>query len=392
MRPPIHWLICRALLCGVLLTACWPAFAAVKRPRANIHALQQQKAAYRNKANIVRRNLAEKRIVINDTEKELSNAQSYLRDAREQYQLAIQRYKSAQLELKQAQEALQRARVKYAGTQQSAGHRLAAMYERGEAAYLEVLVSANDFSDMLRRSQLASLSMEQDSKALQTLHHDKDELSAYEQQVEAKAREVARAKDQSDLERVKCEGYQQDVADILERRKREARALEDELKALERESRIITDMLRRLASSPAGRKRAHWFFDIPAGALPLMIPPGRLSSPFGWRYHPLFKTRLFHTGVDIAAPAGTSIHAVGKGQVISARWHGGYGNAVIIDHGGGRTTLYGHMLSIGVTEGQMVSDREIIGRVGSTGNSTGPHVHFERRVNGAPVNPLPAYH
>ena len=118
---------------------------------------------------------------------------------------------------------------------------------------------------------------------------------------------------------------------------------------------------------------------------------GRLSSPYGWRIHPKFKSRKFHTGIDIAAPMGTPIKASNAGKVIYSGWYGGYGRVVILDHGlmngAPTTTLYAHMSRQKVAVGQVVTRGQIIGLVGSTGYSTGPHLHFEVRINGKPQNP-----
>jgi murein DD-endopeptidase MepM/ murein hydrolase activator NlpD len=119
---------------------------------------------------------------------------------------------------------------------------------------------------------------------------------------------------------------------------------------------------------------------------------GGITSPFGWRTHPIFKSRKFHTGIDIGGPNRGAVRASNAGRVVFAGWYGGYGKVVIVDHGrvNGKsvTTLYAHLSSFHVSKGSTVSRGQVIGSEGSTGYSTGPHLHFEVRVNGSPVNPL----
>jgi murein DD-endopeptidase MepM/ murein hydrolase activator NlpD len=117
--------------------------------------------------------------------------------------------------------------------------------------------------------------------------------------------------------------------------------------------------------------------------------PGSIVSGFGYRTNPIGGGTGFHSGVDMAASFGTPIRACRAGKVVIASVQGGYGNAVVIDHGGGMGTLYGHQSSMAVVPGQTVQAGTIIGYVGSTGNSTGPHLHFEVRLGGAPVDPVP---
>ena len=119
--------------------------------------------------------------------------------------------------------------------------------------------------------------------------------------------------------------------------------------------------------------------------------PGRymLSDVYRARYNPVNGRREFHSGIDIPTPTGSSIVAADGGVVIRASWMNGYGYTVIIDHGNGITTLYGHNSRLVVSAGQRVSRGDVIARAGSTGNSTGPHCHFEVRINGSAVNPAP---
>lgn len=115
--------------------------------------------------------------------------------------------------------------------------------------------------------------------------------------------------------------------------------------------------------------------------------PGHVSSPYGYRVHPIFGLRILHTGWDLRAGSGEPIAASAGGVVISAGVRGGYGNAVVIDHGGGLATLYAHQSSMAVQSGQQVEQGQVIGYVGCTGFCTGAHLHFEVRMNGRPVDP-----
>ena len=128
--------------------------------------------------------------------------------------------------------------------------------------------------------------------------------------------------------------------------------------------------------------------ELPSDAAPV---EGRLSSKYGMRFHPIKHKHIKHRGIDIAAPTGTAIHAAKGGVVQFAGKRGGYGNLIIIDHGEGLTTRYAHCNAINVKEGQRVGNNQVIGEVGSTGMSTGPHLHFEVRQDGKDVDPLKVF-
>ncbi|MNR19639.1 Murein DD-endopeptidase MepM [compost metagenome] len=121
----------------------------------------------------------------------------------------------------------------------------------------------------------------------------------------------------------------------------------------------------------------------------LPVTGARISSPYGYRIHPITGVKKLHTGTDFAVSQGTDVHAADSGNVIVAEWWNGYGNCVIIDHGNNIWTLYGHLSKINVQKGDNVKRGEVIAESGNTGASTGPHLHFEVRVNGTPVDPMP---
>ena len=167
------------------------------------------------------------------------------------------------------------------------------------------------------------------------------------------------------------------LADVQARKSR----YESELAALVRLSSS-------LAAAIAARQYGQVVSPAAGGLFVLPIPTARLSSSFGPRIHPIFGTARLHAGMDLAAPTGTPIGAAALGTVVTAGVLGGYGNAVVLDHGGGLSTLYAHQSAIAVSVGQVVEPGQVVGLVGSTGYSTGPHLHFEVRVLGRPVDPL----
>lgn len=151
-------------------------------------------------------------------------------------------------------------------------------------------------------------------------------------------------------------------------------------RAAQRQQAASAAIEQTLTARPS-RGTASRHFEFPAD--------GPISSPFGWRVHPIFHTRRLHSGIDIGASYGSPVRAGASGTVAVAGVISGYGNAIVIDHGGGIATLYGHLSRFKVRVGQTVSAGATIGAVGNTGNSTGPHLHFEVRVQGVPVDPMP---
>ena len=256
----------------------------------------------------------------------------------------------------------------------------------------EILVSATTISDV-------SLTVAYLERATQSTEAAIVELEALEQ-LEARQVEVARTQEQELADQVTVlaiaeerAAEQRDVvaakkaeverelarqASLLAELDHEIEHFEGEIVALEKEQARIESLLAAEQSSGGS---------APSGFVRPV--PGAITSGYGIRIHPILGTARLHTGVDMSAGHGEPIKASAAGRVILAGRHGGYGNTVIIDHGGGMATLYAHQSSLEVSYGEQVDAGEVIGYVGSTGFSTGPHLHFEVRLDGAPVDPAP---
>lgn len=262
--------------------------------------------------------------------------------------------------------------------------RLTDTYKHGSISYLSVLLGAVDFWDLITRGFMVRKVLDSDVELIEEIKKDKEAV----EQLKVSLEEQERARTQ--LERKHTALAQtahqqtQERQRILKDIQKDRVKLEQMLAALEADSRSIGSMIRKMQSTAAGRKRLsqRWTGKF------MMPVSGRITSGFGMRYHPILKTRRMHTGVDIAAPHGTTIRAAAGGYVLYTGWRSALGNTVIIDHGGGVCTIYGHCSGFLVSAGTTVRQGQAIAKIGSTGLSTGPHVHFEVQKNGQPVSPF----
>ena len=255
------------------------------------------------------------------------------------------------------------------------------IYINGQINYLDVLFGAKDFQDFFTRMDLLKRVIQQDYDLVQVVFAEKTAIETSQKELEqdktAKEKLVASAADRK-KEAEKKQAAKQAIIDKMETdRATQERIINENLAA----SKEVEQMIRNSRYQPASPALSG------SGALNWPIS-GPITSPFGWRVHPITGASRFHSGIDIGGDYGDTIHAAGAGIVSYAGWISGYGYAVIIDHGGGISTLYGHNQALLVSEGQSVSQGQAIAECGSTGNSTGPHCHFEVRVDGEPVDPM----
>ena len=249
-----------------------------------------------------------------------------------------------------------------------------------------MFLGTTDMWDFVTHTYYIKKMIEYDAHLIREIKTERNNIIAEKAKKEAVILQLRSTEQQLIGERNKVARVSKQKRDAVQKIENDKHQLELALRAMEQESNRIEKKIQAYLRSQKGKS---YYYSGPQikGKLPLPVS-GRISSKFGMRFHPIRKRTKLHTGVDIAAPTGTPIRASAAGVVISAGWAGAYGNAVILQHGGGISTLYGHCSRVLVKKGQKVSKGQVIAKVGSTGYSTGPHCHFEKRVNGKPVNPL----
>ena len=298
---------------------------------------------------------------IRDNEKKLQNAQAEL-------QKLVNQLKVVENRLTQKRIATM-ARLRYMQRQQS-------------QRWWVLLLSSRNLNQFADRRHRINRIYEADQQLLANFKQDFDRVEQQRNRMLAQSNEIELLNQKLKYQKANYEAQAVAQGDIVNRLKQDRRALEIA------EDRLAEDS-RRLSQLIIAKSRAY-----PGGVLPQLgtgkfIYPaiGPITSEFGWRTHPILGYERFHSGMDIGADHGELIYAADAGTVIFADWYGGYGNAVIIDHGNGLTTLYAHASEVYVQEGQGVNKGQPIAAVGSTGFSTGPHLHFEVRKDGEPIDP-----
>jgi murein DD-endopeptidase MepM/ murein hydrolase activator NlpD len=342
---------------------------------------------------------------IADIESSLDALDKAVADLTKQTAAAQRRLDTAQRTLQKAEAdqvtAVQRlgaVQAQVDSARQSMNQTVAAMYQRGtseeQAVYVALVEGASTPQDLFSAQRYVAGTIKSDRRDLDhfvALAKDADDLR---KQVEARAEEIRVTRDQQAAERDRLVGLKNEALanraaakseedrqqDLLKQVQDQKADFQSELNALQVESGAVGEFLRQVQAGQKLAPRKKRTFKAPVA--------GPISSGFGIRVHPILGDVRMHTGVDYAVGTGYPIRAAGPGVVVWAGPRGGYGNAVIIDHRNGLATLYGHQSKVNVTVGDKVSAGQVVGFVGQTGMATGPHLHFEVREFGTPVDPL----
>lgn len=382
-----RWLVSTVVL-AIALALCLSLFRlapAQARDRPILVAQSVQELQERQKRiDQERQNLQQQRDRLrnqtNQAEERLDGLQDTITATASQIQEAEYRLAKAEQRLTELQTELQKAEDAYEIMRQSTVARLQFLQRQQDSEGWAILLQSENFNEFLdRRYQLRRV-YAADRQVLSDLKAQSDAIKAQREIVEEQKNSVALIRQELLAKKQQYEAEAEQQEQLIGRLNQDRAALEAAQAQLARDSEEIGALIRQRIAESTGIVRGTGRFIYPVN--------GRLTSGFGYRRHPILGSSRFHAGVDFGVGHGTTIRAADSGRVIFAGWRGGYGRTVIIDHGGGISTLYAHASQIFVSQGQNVSQGQAIAAVGSTGLSTGPHLHFEVRQNGNPVNPM----
>ena len=309
--------------------------------------------------------------------------QQKLEQASNTLQKSKNQYSSLESQLAQMEKDLNASVAEFNKANVDMRKRIRQVYKNQRTGMFQLILTSKDLNSLLDVIYFEKIVLKKNYAQILAMRAKSQRIAAMKRNVQAKKIALAQSIQEINSQQRDIKSAIAMNQSMISKYKTDRKTYERAERELARQSASIQSMIARNRGRSTVKITSTGFMR-PIG--------GRITSPFGWRTHPIFNSRTFHSGVDIAGPNHGSIHASNSGKVIYSGWYGGYGKVVILDHGvvNGRptTTLYAHMSSIKVGQGQFVHKGDVVGYEGTTGYSTGPHVHFEVRINGKPNNPL----
>ena len=380
-----------ALLSGVVLCGTPAYIMAEDEDLTNqLDSIQQQV----NQQNAAK---ADAETVIGSVSEQLKQIEEQLRQATAELGTIKEQRVAVENDITLNERQLAEAQKRLEGRESVFYKRVRDIYINGRLSYLDVVIGSKDFSDFANRLEVLKRIIDSDITLINEIKKERSEIEAHKQKLEAdraklvELEKAALAK-QAEIEQKKAERNvvlqkaQNDRATAMQAIE-ELNASSAQVSAMLKERQAARAAAAAAAAQSSGGQGASDNWVQGTGQLGWPVS-GEITSPYGYRVHPIWGTTIYHSGIDIGVDEGTPVHAADGGVVVWSGWMGGYGYAVVIDHGNGLSTLYGHNSELAVDEGQSVAKGQVISYAGSTGNSTGPHVHFEVRANGDPVDPM----
>lgn len=354
------------VLCLLINTGIQPAYANItlklKETRKEINRLKQKEVIEKNK------------LYSNQLKKE---------KAENDLKYSKAKYETTKNKLGEIEEELRQLTGSYNVQEFKVKNRIRQIYRKQNHGIFELILTAENINDLLDRIYYQNCVTKKDKEQLEFVKGKIKRVAYLRNQVESNRRALSDSI-------ANINQQQRNLELAIKKNESQINKLQTDRKAYERAEKELAIQSKNI-STMISRNTKNSSVSISSGFM-RPLTTFRVTSNYGYRIHPIFKSRTFHSGIDLGAAAGTPIYAANSGKVIYSGWYGGYGKVVIIDHGKinnqSTSTLYAHMSSIGTSLGEYVVKGQKIGNVGSTGYSTGPHLHFEVRKNGQTQNPL----
>ncbi len=349
----------------------------------NMDDLQKEKERITQELNETNKGLEDLQVEITEALEAINKIEAQIIEGETKLQETEDEISKLEKEIKQAKEKLKYIQKDYNAQKEALENRLVALYEMGQTTYLDVLLNSKNITDFISRYYLIGEIAEYDNDLLETIEREKNKIEEISKQLSEKNETLKTAKNMQEKTLIALENAKtiknSYAAELTEEELNTQKQIEEYNSKLDN----IDAQMAILAMVDGNSEYigGEFLWPIPGYTI--------ITSPFGMRFHPILHYYRSHNGIDIGAKTGAPVIAANSGTVITASYVGSYGNVVMIDHGGGIVSNYGHGSKILVKVGQVVEKGEVIMEAGSTGLSTGPHLHFEIKVNGKFVNPLP---
>ncbi len=349
----------------------------------NLSDLQAQKEQIKNELSSANENLEGLQVELTEALEEVSKVEVQIAEGEAELEETTAKLEELEKEIKQIQEKLNVIETDYEKQKDMFEKRIVALYEMGETTYLDVLLSSKSITDFISNYYLIGEVAQYDSELLDTIEREKDKIEQIKEQITQKNNDLKLAKTNQEKTLIALENAKTIKNSYVNNLTQEEQEIKTKIDEYQSQLNSLDSKILILTTGEIGEDYVGGEFLWPA--------PGykTITSPFGTRFHPILHVYRTHYGIDIGAPKGAYVVAANSGVVTTASYLSSYGNAVIIDHGGGVSTVYAHGSEILTTVGTKVNKGDIIMKVGSTGLSTGPHLHFGVTVNGKYVNPMP---
>jgi len=371
--------ICLAVITALLIIGgCYKTVQAITSSE-----LEQRRIELREEINKAGKNLENINVQLTENLEAINNLDEQIGEYETQIESVSNNINQVEKQIRETETSLKTIQKRYNHQNELLKKRIVYMYEAGETKYLDVLLNSKSIVDFITRYYLIQEIAQYDRDFLNDIKKEKDEIEKIEESLKTSKETLKEIKAEQKKLAISLENAKVVKSGYVNNLNEEEIKIQEEISIYQKELDLIELDVLMAALESNGSQYVGGTFAWPA--------PGyyTITSPYGMRLHPVIKSYRNHSGMDIGAPMGSYAIAANDGVVTKSMYSNSYGNMIMIDHGGGVTTLYAHGSELIARVGDKVKRGDAIMKVGSTGWSTGPHLHFEIRINGQTIDPYP---